>query len=183
MASKNITGNCGHSAKYFCSQCQLTCDAIYNLNPETWPHGLTQMEHKAFANAWRDAPSNSAQNKCFKKYSIRWSPLLLLPYWELSAWTIRGLYCPPCKSTGFHWIPVDSSGLQIQFICMVLHTIFGNWTGLESCLSPHEYNSCWNPVDWNPQDSRGLQRNPQDLTGLKGNPQDCRRLKGNPLDC
>ncbi len=21
---------------------------------------------------------------------------------------LRGLYCPPCKSTGFHWIPVDS---------------------------------------------------------------------------
>src|SRR6266508_1217409 len=51
---------------------------------------------------------------------------------------------------------------------MVLHTIFGNWTGLESCLSPQESQSCWNPVDWGPQDSREIHRTQEESTELKG---------------
>ena len=88
MASKKITGNCGHGAKYFCSRCRLPRNAIDNLNPETWPRGLTRIEHEELANEWRLAPSKSAQNRCLKKDGIRWSPLLLLPYWQPSAWTI-----------------------------------------------------------------------------------------------
>ena len=88
MASKKITGNCGHGGKYFCSRCRLSRDAINNLNSETWPRPLTRTEHEESANLWRFASSKSAQNSCFVKHGLRWSPLLLLPYWQPSAWTI-----------------------------------------------------------------------------------------------
>src|SRR6266498_1213875 len=94
----------------------------------------------------------------------------------------RGLYCPPCKSTGFLWTPnpIYLYGTPYNFWELDWTGVLSESTGipvlLESCgLEPTE-------LQGNPQDSRGLQRNPQDLTGLKGNPQDCRRLKGNPLD-
>jgi len=58
---------------------------------------------------------------------------------------------------------VDSRGLQSQFICMATHTIFWDWTGLESCLSPQESQFCGNPVDWNTQDCRGIHRTQGDL--------------------
>ena len=49
---------------------------------------------------------------------------------------------------------------------MVIHTIFWDWTGLESCLSPQESQSCGNPVDWNIQDCRGIHRTQGDLKGI-----------------
>ena len=94
---------------------------------------------------------------------------------------------------------MDSSGLQIQFIYIVLHTIFGNWTGLEFCLSLQKSQSYWNPVDWNPQDCReihrtqgesmklkgtqeesiGLDRTQGESTGLKGTQEESTRLPNN----
>jgi hypothetical protein len=88
MASKKVTGNCGHGATYFCSRCRLPRNAIDNLDPKTWPRGLTRLEHEEIANDWQLADSKFARDKYFKKHGIRWSPLVLLPYWQPSAWTI-----------------------------------------------------------------------------------------------
>ena len=88
MASKKITGNCSHSATYFCSRCRLQRGCIGNLDPSSWPPGLTRPQHEMLAKGWRDAESKATQNSLFKAHGIRWSPLLLLPYWQPSAWTI-----------------------------------------------------------------------------------------------
>jgi hypothetical protein len=63
-------------------------DQIDNLDVKSWPIGLARNEHENIANEWRQATSKSAQNSHLKKHGIRWSPLLLLPYWQPSAWTI-----------------------------------------------------------------------------------------------
>jgi hypothetical protein len=88
MASKKITGNCSHSATHFCSRCRLHRDCIANLDSASWPPGLTRSEHQMKADQWRDAESKAKQNALFKEHGLRWSPLLLLPYWQPSAWTI-----------------------------------------------------------------------------------------------
>ena len=88
MASKKITGNCGHAATYFCSRCRLQRHCIDNLDVASWPRGLTREQHVTLAEKWRDARSKSAQTSLLKEHGIRWSPLLLLPYWQPSAWTI-----------------------------------------------------------------------------------------------
>ncbi len=88
MASKKVTGNCSHSATYFCSRCRLHRDCIGNIDPTSWPIGLTRWQHKMLATKWRDAESKASQGSLFKEHGIRWSPLLLLPYWQPSAWTI-----------------------------------------------------------------------------------------------
>ncbi len=88
MASKKITGNCSHSATHFCSRCRLHRDCIGNLDPTSWPPGLTRSQHQLFAERWRDAKDKTKQNSLFKEHGIRWSPLLLLPYWQPSSWTI-----------------------------------------------------------------------------------------------
>ena len=88
MASKKVTGNCSHSANYFCSRCRLHRDSIGNLDPTSWPLGLTRSQHEMLAEKWRGAKSKTSQSSLFKEHGIRWSPLLLLPYWQPSAWTI-----------------------------------------------------------------------------------------------
>ncbi|KAF9522044.1 hypothetical protein CPB83DRAFT_752100, partial [Crepidotus variabilis] len=44
--------------------------------------------HESIANAWRDSSSKTSQAKHLKHNGIRWSALLLLPYWQPAAWTI-----------------------------------------------------------------------------------------------
>ncbi|KDR67755.1 hypothetical protein GALMADRAFT_47123, partial [Galerina marginata CBS 339.88] len=88
MASKKVTGNCGHSATYFCSRCRLSRKDIDNLNVSSWPPGLSREQHEELANAWKATPSAAAQNSHLKAHGIRWSALLALPYWQPSQWTI-----------------------------------------------------------------------------------------------
>ena len=88
LASKKVTGNCGHGAKFFCSRCRLARDQIDNLDVKSWPTGLTREAHEYLANEWQRTTSKSVQNSHLRKNGIRWSPLLLLPYWQPSAWTI-----------------------------------------------------------------------------------------------
>ena len=89
MASKKVTGNCGHRGKYFCSWCRLSRRHLQdNLNINTWPPGLSREDHIAFANDWRNKKTASEQNAAVKKNGIRWSVLLDLPYWQPSQWTI-----------------------------------------------------------------------------------------------
>ena len=80
MASKKITGNCGHRGTFFCSRCRLHRDCIENLDVLSWPPGLTRSQHELFADKWRDAGSKKKQDLVVKNHGIRWSPLLLLPY-------------------------------------------------------------------------------------------------------
>src|SRR6266508_60093 len=101
-----------------------------------------------------------------------WSRLVVSRILKLKYIRHTWYYCPPCKSTGFHWIPVDSCGLQWTPNSIYLYGTPYNfweldWTGVlsESTEIPVLLESCGlEPTE--------LQGNPQDLTGLKGNPLD-----------
>ena len=87
-ASKKITGHCSHSATYFCSHCRLTRSNLHDLNIAMWPQKLTREEHESYAKQWLDAASKSKQDSLVKKVGIRWSALLMLPYWQPSDWAV-----------------------------------------------------------------------------------------------
>ncbi|KDR83008.1 hypothetical protein GALMADRAFT_238766 [Galerina marginata CBS 339.88] len=88
LASKKVTGHCGHGGKYFCSRCRLPRSEIDNVDPSSWPPGLTRAEHEAHAETWRAACNKSRQESLVKAHGVRWSALLLLPYWQPSDWSI-----------------------------------------------------------------------------------------------
>lgn len=89
LASKKVTGHHGHSShRYFCSRCRLKKDQISNLDPASWDTPLSRSQHEAYAESWRAAPKKSIQDSLLKANGIRWSVLLLLPYWQPSDWSI-----------------------------------------------------------------------------------------------
>jgi hypothetical protein len=88
MASKKLTGHCGHGGTYFCSRCRLRRFEIDNLDMSTWPPGLTRSEHEKLAEDWLGAPTRVKQESLVRTNGIRWSAMLKLPYWQPSQWTI-----------------------------------------------------------------------------------------------
>lgn len=93
LASKKATGHHGHaSKKYFCSRCRLKKPNICNVDPQTFGR-LSSLEHREYADQWKNAPSKAKQNSLLQAHGIRWSVLLTLPYWQPSDWTItEGLH-------------------------------------------------------------------------------------------
>lgn len=86
--SRKITGAASYSSiSFFCSLCRLSKDNINNFNIETWPT-IPVSEQKAAAEAWRDAPNQSARKQIFKQSGIRWSSLWKLPYYDPSKMVI-----------------------------------------------------------------------------------------------
>lgn len=81
--SRKLTGCAGHSANKFCSLCHLHKDDINNIDQSTpgWQR-CTYDEHKKAAEAWLAAPNKTQRKRLWKINGVRWSPLLLLPYWD-----------------------------------------------------------------------------------------------------
>ncbi|KAJ3013480.1 hypothetical protein NUW54_g1582 [Trametes sanguinea] len=46
------------------------------------PLRFTREEHLKHAKRWKDAPTEAEWNRLFKKYGLRWSEILRLPYWD-----------------------------------------------------------------------------------------------------
>ncbi|KIJ28231.1 hypothetical protein M422DRAFT_189971 [Sphaerobolus stellatus SS14] len=53
----------------------------YLLDPKAWKR-VTIEEYRARAENWRDAKTLEEQEKLYTAHGVRWSPLLLLPYWN-----------------------------------------------------------------------------------------------------
>jgi hypothetical protein len=92
LASKKVTGHCGHRGKYFCSRCRLPRFDIDNLDMATWPPGLTRCEHEQLAGDWLKASTMAKQNALVTSQGIRWSALLKLSYWQPSWIITEGLH-------------------------------------------------------------------------------------------
>ena len=52
-----------------------------HFDPVAWPK-RDLLEHKAHAEAWRDAQSEAERELIFQEHGIRWTELLRLPYWD-----------------------------------------------------------------------------------------------------
>ena len=49
---------------------------------------ISSVEYRRHAMEWKDAISQSQRERVFKKYGIRWSVLLRLPYWDPPRFTV-----------------------------------------------------------------------------------------------
>ncbi|KAI6148168.1 hypothetical protein EDD17DRAFT_1423450, partial [Pisolithus thermaeus] len=56
-------------------------DEIENFDLEMWPL-RTSKDHHCHANAWKDAQMITKRQEITKKYGVRFSELLHLPYWD-----------------------------------------------------------------------------------------------------
>jgi hypothetical protein len=86
-AARQVMGHGSHSAKKFCSICQLPRDEI-DVMDENKLVALTSIEYRKRAMKWKGATSQSQRDKIFKKYGVRWSVLLRLPYWDPPRFTV-----------------------------------------------------------------------------------------------
>ena len=79
-ASRKLIGAAGHSANRFCSLCRVMKEDINNIDHKNWIR-VTKEEYIAAADEWK-AASKAKRKSLYKENGIRWSPLLLLPYWD-----------------------------------------------------------------------------------------------------
>jgi hypothetical protein len=81
LAARQAGGFASPTATTFCTCCNLRIQDIENLDRGTWPERdvVQQIQH---AKRWREAESLEEQERLFRNYGVRWSPLLDLPYWD-----------------------------------------------------------------------------------------------------
>ena len=86
-AARQVMGHGSHSARKFCSICQLPRDEI-NVTDDSKLLAISSTEYRRRAAKWKGASSQSQREKIFKKYGVRWSVLLRLPYWDPPRFTV-----------------------------------------------------------------------------------------------
>ncbi|PIL32292.1 hypothetical protein GSI_05537 [Ganoderma sinense ZZ0214-1] len=86
-AGRKVSGHASHSSTFFCSFCQLPKDMIDNLDMASWPRRTCQ-EFRNLAEEWRAAADRNTRDTLFKKSGVRYSPLLLLPYWQPTRYVV-----------------------------------------------------------------------------------------------
>jgi len=86
-AARQVMGHGSHSARKFCSICQLPRDEI-NVTDNDNLVAISSAEYKRRAMKWKNAGSQSLRDKIFKEYGVRWSVLLRLPYWDPPRFTV-----------------------------------------------------------------------------------------------
>lgn len=86
-AARQVMGHGSHSATKFCSVCTQPRDER-NCLDETLRVPITGKEYRLRASRWKMAQSQVERDKVFKKYGVRWSVLLDLPYWDPPRFTV-----------------------------------------------------------------------------------------------
>lgn len=86
-AARQVMGHGSHSARKFCSICQLPRDKIDVMDMNKLV-AISSTEYRRRATKWKSAASQSQRDKVFKKYGVRWSVLLRLPYWDPPRFTV-----------------------------------------------------------------------------------------------
>ena len=80
-AGRKVSGHASHSSTFFCSFCQLPKHRINDLNVNSWPRRDSHT-FRILAEAWRNSVDTKAREAHFKQWGVRYSPLLMLPYWQ-----------------------------------------------------------------------------------------------------
>lgn len=81
-AARQMMAFAAHSSNHFCCYCGLLATEMDNLDINTWPPGINTREKWVdIATRWKEALTKE-RLRLFNKYSIRYSELLRLPYWD-----------------------------------------------------------------------------------------------------
>ena len=81
-AARHISAFAGVRSHWICSACSCYHRNSYGrVDSENWvPRDKDAL--RRYAEQWRDAPSTAERERLFKEYSVRWSELWRLPYWD-----------------------------------------------------------------------------------------------------
>lgn len=86
-AARQVMGHGSHSARKFCSICDLSWERRNEIT-EASRVPVPADQFRKYALEWKLARSHSERDKLFKKQGVRWSVLLDLPYWDPPRYTI-----------------------------------------------------------------------------------------------
>lgn len=86
-AARQVMGHGSHSARKFCSICQLPRNEINTIDGSKLV-AISSTEYRRRATIWKGASSRTQREIFFKKYGVRWSVLLRLPYWDPPRFTV-----------------------------------------------------------------------------------------------
>ncbi|KAE9391630.1 hypothetical protein BT96DRAFT_945213 [Gymnopus androsaceus JB14] len=89
-----VAGFAGTGSAHICSICQLTGKAgLFNTNHAQWMHRDSGKLHY-WATTYRDSQTLDEQKDIFNKYSVHWSSLWLLEYWDpMRMLVIESMHC------------------------------------------------------------------------------------------
>ena len=79
-AARQVAGFGSHNSEHFCSFCRLHLHDMDELDTSLWGK-RTLEEHLRLAREWRDG-TREERKRIFDQHYIRWSELLILPYWD-----------------------------------------------------------------------------------------------------
>lgn len=79
-ACRALAGFNHYNCEKLCSYCDITKSTIKNINVATWVPRDSSL-HRREALKWKDATS-AERDKITKRYGLRYSTLLRLPYWD-----------------------------------------------------------------------------------------------------
>ncbi|KAF8588217.1 hypothetical protein K439DRAFT_1645589 [Ramaria rubella] len=85
--AQKVGGSAGVMVTRFCALCLCKRHTYHGVNPSKWSTRSWE-KWKAQVKAWKEAISVHHWNTLFKKYGVRWMPLLDLPYWDLSQFVV-----------------------------------------------------------------------------------------------
>jgi hypothetical protein len=92
-AARQMAGFGAFSSHHFCSECKQILADIDNLDYKGWEQ-RTSCDHRAAAQAWKDASTEEERGVQFSTNGIRWSELLRLPYWDPTRFVvIDSMHC------------------------------------------------------------------------------------------
>jgi hypothetical protein len=81
QASKKVNGCTAWPAKYFCSFCMTQKSDINNINWTSWEM-RNHKNHLDQSREWQSATSKTKRKEIFQDHGVRWSEMMLLPYWD-----------------------------------------------------------------------------------------------------
>ncbi|KIJ34744.1 hypothetical protein M422DRAFT_82130, partial [Sphaerobolus stellatus SS14] len=80
----DMKGSCKTSGSKRCPLCLVQHPAVVSaqfIDPKSFPR-RTADQYRDIVNQWLHASSATAQENVYKEHGIRWTPFLLLPYWD-----------------------------------------------------------------------------------------------------
>lgn len=80
LAARQLGGFGSVTSYHLCTLCKITRNDLENVQGPWVARGLG--DHHADAVAWKNAESTKARNDLEKSNLVRWSPFLMLPYWN-----------------------------------------------------------------------------------------------------
>lgn len=86
---RKTAGMMGISADtHYCGYCDLSKKDANDLSKHFSARRKTHAEHYQHAKEWKDAQTVKDREAILKKYGVRWSELLRLPYWDVTRFSV-----------------------------------------------------------------------------------------------